>query len=40
MAVGLLTVEQHSYSARPILISPTCKRELSSAHAELIDTVV
>lgn len=38
--MGLLATERRLYSARPILISPTCKRESSSVHAELIEATI
>ncbi|EJD45187.1 hypothetical protein AURDEDRAFT_44253, partial [Auricularia subglabra TFB-10046 SS5] len=39
-ALGALTDDSHRYSARPILISGTCKRETADKHAELIDMLV
>ncbi|SJL10364.1 uncharacterized protein ARMOST_13750 [Armillaria ostoyae] len=39
-AIGLLTGESRLYSARPILLSGTCKAEKGVDHAKLIDTTV
>ncbi|THU75684.1 hypothetical protein K435DRAFT_563551, partial [Dendrothele bispora CBS 962.96] len=39
-AVGILSGDKRIYSARPILISGTCKREQGPRHAELIALVV
>ncbi|KAK0451744.1 hypothetical protein EV421DRAFT_1060672 [Armillaria borealis] len=39
-AIGLLTGESRLYSARPILLSGTCKAEKGVNHAKLIDTTV
>ncbi len=39
-AIGLLAGESRLYSARPILLSGTCKAEKGVDHAKLIDTTV
>ncbi|KAK0223852.1 hypothetical protein IW262DRAFT_1547431 [Armillaria fumosa] len=39
-AIGLLTGESRLYSARPVLLSGTCKAEKDVNHAKLIDTTV
>ncbi|KAG8769199.1 hypothetical protein FRC12_005103 [Ceratobasidium sp. 428] len=39
-AIGLLSNNSRRSSARPILLSSTCKHEKAEAHAQLIDTVV
>ena len=39
-ALGILSAESQVYSARPILISGSCKRETGSEHARLIRTTL
>ncbi|KAF8316237.1 uncharacterized protein EI90DRAFT_2945067, partial [Cantharellus anzutake] len=39
-AVGSLSSSARIYGSRPILISPTCKRENASSHAKLIEVVI
>ncbi|KAG8766912.1 hypothetical protein FRC12_006576 [Ceratobasidium sp. 428] len=38
-AIGLLSSDSHRSSARPVLLSSTCKREKADAHAKLINTL-
>ncbi|KAF8058599.1 hypothetical protein FPV67DRAFT_1565461 [Lyophyllum atratum] len=37
-AIGVLSSETHLYSARPVLVSGSCKRETGAEHATLVDT--
>ncbi|KAF4596881.1 hypothetical protein EYR40_007427 [Pleurotus pulmonarius] len=39
-AIGLLCGDTRLYSARPILVSASCKRETGSEHAKLIQTCI
>ncbi|KAG8753308.1 hypothetical protein FRC12_011587 [Ceratobasidium sp. 428] len=39
-AIGLLSSNSRRSSARPILLSSTCKHEKAEAHAQLINTVI
>ncbi|KAI0259910.1 hypothetical protein BC834DRAFT_926047 [Gloeopeniophorella convolvens] len=39
-AIGLLSAESRLYSARPILLSGSCKRETAEEHAALLQTTI
>ncbi|KAI0259273.1 hypothetical protein BC834DRAFT_926296 [Gloeopeniophorella convolvens] len=39
-AVGLLSMESRMYSARPVLLSGSCKRESAAEHASLLQTTI
>jgi hypothetical protein len=39
-ALGIMTSERRIYSARPVLISGSCKRESGSEHARLVRTTL